>query len=384
MSFKHRIVLAFLGVLFLGGGCKRDQEPTTTSPATGGQGEIVIGSILPLTGDGAAYGIEIKNGIDLAVEQTNAQGGIGGTKLRVIYEDSQGDAKNAVSAFRKLTSQHKVPVVIGDSFSGPTLAIAPIAQREKVVLFSPTASSPKLSSAGPYFFRNWPSDTAEASVVAELAIQKLGKKRCAVLYSNSEYGIGLRDVFIRRVQELGGEIIRQEAFREKDTDFRTQLQNIKSVNPDALYMTGYYQEFAQILKQAKELGLQTQFLSCGTFHEPQVISLSGGAAEGVIFVQPYYDPHSDAQHVREFVNRFEAKFGIAPGLYAAHGYDAAEIVAKAIEGAASFTGSALADELHQTKDYLGVTGPTTFTAQGDVVKPCRVMTVRNGQFVDLD
>jgi len=345
---------------------------------------VVIGSLLPLTGDGAAYGVEIRNGIDLAVDKINTTGGLQGRKLSVSYEDTKGDPTTAVSAIQSLLARQRVPTIIGDSFSGSTLALIPVIERERVVLLSPTASSPKLTGASAFFFRNWPSDSIEATVMAAVATSRLGRKSFGVLYSNSEYGVGLKNAFVKKVRYLGGTVIGEEAFREKDTDFRTQLQNLNAKKPDAIYLTGYYQEFALILKQAKELGVRAQFLSYGTFHEPQVLSLSRGAAEGVVFVQPFYDPDSPEPIVAEFVAAFKKKYQTAPGLYAAHGYDAGLLLGEAMRTAANTpTAERIRDALLAIKDFPGVTGSTTFDSKGDVKKPSRIMTVRDGKFQPL-
>ena len=214
-----------------------------------------IGVILPLSGDGAAYGKKERDGIALAVEETNAALAATGRKIEAIYEDSKGLPAPAASAIQKLINIDKVPVVIGDAFSSPTLAMVPIADRNKVVIVSPSASSPKLSGASRYFFRVWPSDMAEASIMAEVAIKKLGFNSFAVLYGNNEYGLGLKDVFSAKVKEMGKKVLAVEAYNEGDMDFRAQLAKIKDVAPEAIYLGGYYKEFAKILKQAKELGI---------------------------------------------------------------------------------------------------------------------------------
>ena len=366
------IVVCAVALALVFAGCQ-SQQP---------RGDFVIGSILPLTGDGASYGKEIKNGIDLAVEQENREGGVDNRKIVVRYEDSAGDPKQAVSAMQKLMSQSRPEAVIGDAFSSPALAIAPIANRDKIVMISPTASSPKLSGAGPYFFRNWPSDEAEATAMAEFAVKRRDLRRFAILYSTSAYGVGLKDVFAQKIPELGATVVAQEAFREGDVDFRAQLTKIKGQRPDAVYITGYWKEFANILKQARELGLSSQFLSCGTFHEPKLLQIAGNAAEGVVFVQPMYDPASAAPAVSEFVSAFKSRFGIEPGLYAAHGYDATRIL---IEAARSAEGRSvtLRDAVAQTKGFVGVTGNTSFNGKGDVVKGSRIMAVSGGRFVDV-
>lgn len=342
---------------------------------------IKVGVVLPLSGDGAAYGKKEKNGIALAIEKANASSGAG-KKIVAIYEDSQGIPAPAVSATRKLITVDKVQVIIGGAFSSPTLAIVPVADKNRVVVMSPTASSPKLSGSSRYFFRVWPSDIAEGSKMAEIAVQRLGLESFAVLYGNNEYALGLKDVFVARIKELGKTVTTVEVYNEGDSDFRAQLAKIKAQSPDGIYLAGYYKEFAKILKQAKELGIETQFMSCGTFHEPEVLKLAGGAAEGVVFVQPYFNRESQDPVTKDFVTAYEKKFGIEAGVYAAHGYDAARVICKVVKG-----GKTTAEEIQQAlldlKDFPGVTGKTTFIEGGNVIKPARVMTVTGGRFIDF-
>ena len=344
--------------------------------------EIKIGAILPLTGDGAVYGQKEKNGIELAVHQINESEGIDGKKVKIIYEDSQGVPAPAVSAIQKLISQDKVQVVIGGAFSSPTLAMVPVAHQNKIVVMSPTASSPKLSGISPFFFRVWPSDTSEGAKMAEIAIQKLKLSRFSIIYGNNDYALGLKDVFAAKVKDMSTEVLSMEVYNEGDSDFRTQLTRIKERSPDGIYMAGYYKEFAKILKQAKELGVTAQFLSCGTFHEPEVLKLAGGAAEGVVFVQPYFDRNSNDPVTKAFVNAYEARFNIEAGVYAAHGYDAARIVLEVIKQGKT-SGEELRNGLLELEDFPGVTGKTTFIEGGDVIKPARVMAVREGKFIEF-
>lgn len=343
---------------------------------------VKIGVVLPLTGDGAAYGKKEKNGIELAVQQANASGGINREKIDVIYEDSQGIPAPAVSAIQKLINIEKTQVIIGGAFSSPTLAMVPIANQNNVVIMSPSASSPKLSGSSPFFFRVWPSDTSEGSKMAEIAINQLKLSKFSVIYGNNDYALGLKNVFVAKIKDMGKQVVSVEAYNEGDSDFRAQLTKIKEKSPDAIYMAGYYAEFAKILNQAKELGIKAQFLSCGTFHEPEILKLAGSSAEGVVFVQPYFDRNSNDPVTKEFVTAYEKQFKIEAGVYAAHGYDAARVILEVMK-----QGKLSADNLRKgllaLKDFPCVTGKTTFIKGGDVLKPARVMIVRNGSFVDF-
>lgn len=344
--------------------------------------EIKIGAILPLTGDGAVYGIKEKEGIDLAVSEVNSTGGIQGQQVRVIYEDSKGESTSAVSALQKLITQDKVQVVFGDAFSSPTLAMIPIIDKNRVILMSPSASSPKLSNSSQYFFRVWPSDIAEGAVAAEIAMQKLQLKKLAVLHGNNEYGIGLKEVFASTISKLGGSVVIVETYNEGDSDFRAQLTKIKKNSPDGIYLAGYAKEFAKILIQAKELDVKVQFMSCGTFHEPEILKIAGNAAEGVVFVQPFFDENSNDPVVQKFVKNYEVKFKSKAGVYAAHAYDAASIIFSTIKEKGMIIDD-IRNALLNLINYQGATGSTSIMPGGDVIKQSRVMTVKNGNFTDF-
>jgi branched-chain amino acid transport system substrate-binding protein len=170
------------------------------------ENEIRIGAILPLTGDAAEWGSNTKNGIDLAVDNINSGGGINGRKIKILYEDTQGMPQNGVAAIQKLINVEKLPTVIDDSMSSVTLAMAPIAENNKVVLLSVGATAPKISEAGKYIFRIWNSDDLEGKVSARFVYDDLKLKNAAILYINNDYGTGLDSVFKKAFEELGGKI----------------------------------------------------------------------------------------------------------------------------------------------------------------------------------
>lgn len=345
--------------------------------------KVRIGVILPLTGDGATYGKEIKQGIDLAIDEINEEEGIRGRPVVAFYEDDQGLPQPAVSALQKLIDQNKVNVVIGGAFSTPALAMLPICNRRHMLFFSPTASSPELSVPNDYFFRNWPSDTFEGNSMAEFAVSRLGLKKFAILYSNSDYGLGLREVFKKKVIELGGNTVFEDSFSEGMTDFRTQLSKIKQSQPDGIYLVGWYKEFALILRQAREIGVGSQFLSCVTFNKPELLEIAGDTAEGVYFTQPTYDPQSNEANVENFVKSYRKKYDEDPGVYAAHGYDSVKLLALAMK-TKGFSVNDIMEGLYSISGYEGTSGMTTFDSNGDVAKPARIFVVRNRKYVPVE
>lgn len=344
--------------------------------------EIKIGAIAPLSGPAALYGEGMKKGIDLAVEELNAKGGIEGKQIRVIYEDSQIDPKLAVSAIQKLITVDKVPVIIGPMGSSEVLSVAPIAERDHVVVLSPTASTPEITNAGDYIFRNTPSDNYEGSETAKFAYQQLGLQKIAILYINNDYGVGLRDVFKKTFESLGGTITTSEAFEPGANDFRTQLTRIKDSEAEAIYSVAY-KESIQILKQRKELGIDAQILGTTPFEDPEILEKAGKTAEGVIYAFVGYDPASEREEVQQFINNFSKKYGAKPDPSAAQSYDAMKIVALAIENG-GYTADGIKTALYNIKDFQGVTGLTSFDKNGDIVKPVQFRTVKNGSFVKYE
>ena len=342
--------------------------------------KIKIGAILPLTGGAGKYGEDAKLGIDLAVNEVNSQGGINVMKIEVIYEDNQSNPQQSVTVIRKLITVDKVPAIIGPMTSSAALAVAPIAEQNHVVLLSPAASAPALTKAGDYIFRNELSDAYGGVAQAELTWKKLNIKKVCILYINNDYGVGVKDAFLQTFTDLGGRVVAIESFEPDDKDFRTQLIRIERKSPDALFLISY-KESIPILRQIKELGIKVQLLSTPVFEDKEVLEKTGILAEGVIYV--YYggfNPQSSNERIRKFAESFRKKYNRAPGYYSALAYDAMKILALAIEKG-DYKSEGIKDALYNIKDFLGITGKTTFDAKGDVIKPVILKTVKNGQFV---
>lgn len=340
-------------------------------------GEIKIGAILPLTGEAALYGESIKKGIDLGVMQINELGGIQDKKISIIYEDSKALPADGVSALRKLIDVQKVSVIIGDAVSSVTLAIAPIAEKDKVVILSPLSSSPAITNAGDFIFRNVPSDLFQGKVAAYFSIKDQSWHSLAILYINNDYGVGLRDTFSSVVETLGGKIVASEAYEQGSTDFRTQLSKIKQANPEVVFVIGY-REAAQILVQAKEIRLKARILGTGLFEDPEIIKVAKNAAEEVFYTIPQYTSDSLNPIIREFVKAFKERNGSEPDIISAYGYDAIRIMAFAMSKS-KLTSETIKDQLYNIKDFEGVTGKISFDENGDIIQPMGVKIIKEGK-----
>jgi branched-chain amino acid transport system substrate-binding protein len=340
--------------------------------------EIKIGCVFPLTGSGALWGQNGRKGVELAVGEINKDGGINGKKIHIIYEDSQTESRFAVASFQKLINVDNIQACIVDMISSNVLAIAPIAEDKKVVIISPGASSPKITNAGEYVFRNWPSDALQGKEAARIAFNKLGWQTAGIFYINNEYGDGLDPIFKKEFEKLGGKIIVEESFQQGSSDFRTGLLNFKNKKIDGIYLVGYPKEVPIILKQSEELKLKTHYLGTETFEDPAILTQAGSAAEGVVYLIPG-TPNDQSLMRKNFLENFKKKFNEAPGVPADVAYDAVYILKRAIDKA-GYNSEKIKDQLYKLKDWEGASGLTSFDSNGDAIKPFDVKTIKDGKF----
>lgn len=365
---RHRIALwSLLAVLALTltltwigtSGCNKKAE------------EVTIGVIAPLTGDGATYGAAMKRGFELATA---------GRNIRLIYEDSKLQPKEGVTAIQKLISQDKVKVVFGAAASGVTLAMAPIAERNGVILFSSISTTDELKNAGQYVFRNVPRNEIQGVTAADFVHDVLKCKRPAILKKNDEYGTNLADSFADRIAALGDTVVFDEAYNPGETDFRTTITKIKKQNPGMVYIPGNYQEVAVFLVQAKEAGLKVPLVGGDGSYSPELINLAGDAANGSYYTmmavkkQPFYD---------SFEAAFKAKYNRDPDVYDAYAYEAGIILLTAIDSV-GYDATKIKDFLLKHRFEESLTGPLTFDEFGEVNRQYGIVTVKNGQFEFLE
>lgn len=341
--------------------------------------EIKIGVITPLTGEGATYGEATKRGVDLAVEGINQKGGIKGKKIRVIYEDDQIKPDVGANAIQKLISVDKVPVILGAFGSSVTLAIAPIAEKNKVVLFSASSTADAIKDAGDYIFRNVPPNSRQGTSAAEFAYSKLKAKTAAILYMNNDYGISLAKAFESSFKEKGGEVTIGDNYNPGDRDFRAQLSKIRGKRPDIVFYPGHYQESGLILRQAKEMGIKSVFIGGDGSYSPELIKIAGEAAEGSYYTLMAMGYGIADEEIKNFVQAFKTKYKEEPDVYSAYAYDALKIIAQAIQEG-GYSSDGVKKALYGIKEFKGVTGITFFDKFGEVDKPFYIYEVKSGKF----
>ena len=375
------LVVALLVSLLSGcSGGKSQTAPTPAKPEKKEEKEpIKIGTVGPLTGNAATYGVSTKKGVEIAVDEVNAEGGINGQQVKLISEDSKGDQTEAANATRKLVEQDKVAAIIGAVLSSETFAAGPIANDGKVPMMSPSSTAPGIPDIGPFVFRNCISDNVQAVQVAEYAIKELKLKRFAIMYTNNDYGVALKNAFEAKAKELA-QVVGIEAYNDGETNFSVQLSKLKAKSPDALFIGGYYTEVSKIAQQAKQLGMKVQLLGGAGFYSDKLVQLGGDAVEGAVFSAGFYSGDTSPDVVK-FVKAYKAKFNNEePDMFAAQAYDAAKIILTAMKKAGT-AGQALRDAIAATKDFPGITGTTSFAENGDAVKQIVILKVDKGKFV---
>jgi branched-chain amino acid transport system substrate-binding protein len=340
---------------------------------------IHIALSAPMTGNYAEYGQQFQRSIDLAVEWANAAGGIHGRPIAVVSGDSKGDPKEAAALAQKFTSDKRIVAEIGDFTSSACMAAQPIYERAGMVQLSPTASHPEFAPGSPWSFGIIGTQAGEGPFMAKYAVEKLGKKRIAVLYINNDWGIATKDYFVKAAQGLGAQVVAVESFFEADKDFTGVLTKLRGVKPDALYIPAMYNEGALIEKQREKLGWSdVVVLGPGSLYSPKLLEIGGGAVNG-LHTSAVFFPNDPRPDVQKFVKGFEAKYKATPNMFAAIAYDAANLMIETLRKAGTDR-QAIREELAKTKDFVGVTGRIAFTSQRDVVKDYRYLVIRDGQF----
>ncbi|MBI2252205.1 MAG: ABC transporter substrate-binding protein [Armatimonadetes bacterium] len=340
---------------------------------------IKVGAYMPLTGDFSTFGESTVRGINIAINEINRSGGLLGKKIKLIIEDTMCKPDGAAQAVQKLISQDKVLVVLGEIASSNSLAAAPICQRSRVPMISPSSTNPKVTEVGDYIFRVCFIDTFQGEVMAKFAAGILKAKTAVLLIDNSsDYSKGLSDFFKKNFLKLGGKVIAAEFYMQGDKDFTGQLTKIKALKPDVIFIPGYYNEAGLIAQQARQLGITQPLLGGDGWDSPKLIEIGGTAIENSYFSN-HYNVEGGTPEVKKYVDAYKSKYNITPDSLSALGYDAAMIMADAIKRAGKLDSKLIRDALAATKNFPGLTGNITIDKQRNAKKSAVVLMVKNGK-----
>ncbi|MBT3406938.1 ABC transporter substrate-binding protein [Candidatus Woesearchaeota archaeon] len=374
---KLIIVLA-IAVLLVG--CGND---VITGKVVDRMDVVEIGFVAPFTDFFASAGIEMQKGALMALDEINAEGGISGVQLNVIFEDGQCLPKAGVTAVSKLVEVDRVPVVIGPVCATSIMPAIPVAQKNGVPLIGTLDVTDDIADAGEFIFATGYSVEGSASLMANFAYKNLSARKVAVFYDIDEWGQTLAETFSRDFEALGGEVLVVVTHNYESSDFRTEILKMMSYEPDAIYAVPLALD-GEIVKQAREMGYDVQFLGASTFAVKETLDNAGDAMEGTYFSYElaYRD---DNFELNEFVDKYVERFGEEPPnvLYAVLGYDNVHLVADVMRknGVSS---EAIVRGLYSVDNYPAISGSMKFDQNGIAVRVPVINSVRNGEFEQIE
>ncbi|MCY1079916.1 ABC transporter substrate-binding protein [Archangium lansingense] len=384
----HRVLPLIAAVALCSLACERKSPPPSApAPATATseqkapteQGPIVIGMLGSLTGSEASFGTVVRDGIQFAVEQVNAAGGVKGRKVELRSYDTQGKLEESVAAAKRLLTQDRVVLILGDVTSSGSLAIADSVQAARVPMVTPSSTHPDVTKKGDFIFRTCFIDPFQGAAMARFARENLKLERVAVLHDvKNASSLGLSEAFTEAFKKLGGTVVAVESYSKGDSDYRAPLLAVKKAKPQALYLPGFYSEVGVIARQAREMGLTQPLLGGDGWESDRIFELAGGALEGSYY-SSHYAEDNPAPELQRFIASFRERYGRSPEAASALGYDAAKVALAAIERAKSLSGPDIRDALASTKDHPGATGTLTLDADRNPVKPAVILTIREGK-----
>jgi len=370
-----RLACAVLGATLLGSvfaGCGSKESGDT----------IKVGANFELTGNVANYGNATIEGLQLAIDEANEAGGINGKKIELVSVDDKSEAAESINAATKLISDDDVKVIVGPATTGLVLAETQTATDAKVPIIAPCATSPEATvengKVKPYVFRSCFIDPQQGEVMATFAAKDL-KAKTAVIYvdNSSDYSKNLAKVFKEKFEAAGGKVVMEEAFLQKDQDFKATLTKLKTANADVMFVPAYYEEVGKIVKQAREMGINSAILGTDGWDDTKVVDIAGADALNNTFFSTHYS-EKDAE-VQGFIEAYKKKYNRAPNVFAALGYDAGKMLVDALKRAGSGDTEKIREALEATKDLKVGTGTISMDKNHNPIKTAVILEMKNGE-----
>lgn len=356
---KTKIVIALItlsavvGLLFWAvqtNSSNKKEKPTT------------VGVILPLTGDAASYGVSLMKGLDIAFDDD----------VRIIYEDSKGEPKTAVNAVNKLIAIDKVDILIGDMFSNTTMAIAPIAARNNILLLTPTASSSEITNKGKTTFRLYPSEDEEGGSLYSFSQNMFYNKKGTIIVVNEDAMLKVANIIN---QSSDKQVIE---YSKGMTDFTPIVQKIDK-NTEVVFLIGYFEENAQLVKRSIEMNKAFSFVGLSTLYTPQLSSTLGNIKSEIYISAPKTSFDTTNVFTAGFIKKYRSVYNEAPDIWAGYGYDAGSIMYKVIKSSKEKNSSYIS-EMYNIINFDGVTGLTTINKDRSITKSMDIVEYADGKF----
>lgn len=380
MKFKKLLSVMAVSALAMGlfTGCGGEEKAAD-------QNVVKVGVFLPLTGDNAAGGELELRGIKLA-NQLHPE--VLGKKVELVVADNKSDKAEAASVAARLIEKDKVSVLVGSYGSSLSMAAGNIVKENKVPAVGTSCTNPQVTANNDYYFRACFIDPFQGKVMAEYAHQNGFKKVAIVQEVSNDYSVGLAKFFREEFVKLTGDensIVDVANYQTGDKDFTAILTNIKALNPDAVFAPGNFTESALLVKQARQLGIDAQFMGGDTWETQEFIDVGGKDVEGVALSTAFDREKASTEEAKKFLDAYTKEYNGEPSALTAMAYDAYLIAVSGIEKAGTATDTVkIRDAIAATKDLECVTGMTTLDENGDPIKGVVVKTVKDGKFTFKD
>lgn len=381
---KKRIFLSLLAIVLLMSllvGCGNGGENNNNNDSDG----IKVGINYELSGGVASYGQASVDGILMAIDEVNANGGIDGKQLIPVKIDNKSESAEATSVATKLMTQEGVVLSMGPATSGNFMATIPVAQQNKIPVLSSSSTADvgvttdAKGSVYDYAFRLCFNDSFQGVTMANFAGNNLAAKKAVIIKdTSSDYGKGLAENFTATFEGLGGEIVAEEGYVKGDKDFNAVLTSIKGKDFDVIFIPGYYEEAGLIIKQARDLGIDAPVVGADGFDSPVLLELAGAEALNDVYFSNHYSSLDQDPLVQDFIAKYKEKYNVEPNAFNALGYDLGKWAADAIKRAGSQDPTAIAEALAKTEGFAGVTGTFDMDANHNPVKSIVVIGLENG------
>jgi branched-chain amino acid transport system substrate-binding protein len=332
--------------------------------------QIKIGVAGPITGPNAAFGAQLKNGVEQAVEDINAAGGINGQKLQMVVGDDVSDPKQGVSVANKFAAEG-VKMVVGHFNSGVSIPASDVYEEAGIVQVTPASTNPKFTDNGKWnTFRTCGRDDQQGAVAGAYLADKFKGKKVAVIHDKTPYGKGLADETQKAMNGKGLKEVMYEGINPGEKDYSALVSKLKQSNVDVVYFGGLHTEAGLIIRQMRDQGLQAPLMSGDGIVSAEFVSIAGPGADGTLMTFAP-DPRKNPA-AKDVVEKFRKK-NYEPEAYTLYSYAAAQILAEAAKQVGSVDGKKMAAKMREGKPFKTVIGELSFDKKGDITRPDYVM-----------
>jgi len=363
---KKTLSILVLIILIAAGGYYfyQTQHKSTENTDKKAEKEVIkVGVFLPMTGELATYGEPILEGIKMAVQENDS------LRYQIKYDDTKGEPKTAINIVNKFLNLDNIRYFIGDVSSPVTLSVVPIIEKNNAMLVCPGASSPKLINISKIFIRNYPSSASESKDAANFILDSLKQNKVAMIYVNNDYGIGLKEGFVKAFTKRGGKVTLLETYNFGERNFRNIISKLIDSDVNTIYLGGNPKEMGYFSKQLAETKKKYTIVSNISYLTPDCLNIAGKSAIGVIVPVAYYNPNDpNSSGVQKFSKLYqETHNGKLPSVLNAIGYDAGNLIIQGIKKEGD-NPIKVAEYLRNLKNYEGALGNLSFD-NGEVQIP---------------